>query len=236
MSIFDLFKQIESQKTPTGPVEAIVVCLGNPGDKYTFTRHNAGFLAADYLTQKWSFRIDRLKFHALTGEVTVAGKRVLFMKPQTYMNASGQAVKEAADFYKLDVKNVIVLCDDITLAPGRLRIREKGSHGGHNGLKSIIKYMGADSFMRVRIGVGERPDPRYDLGDWVLGTIPEGDRQALFDAITHTPTALEMLLQGQLQKAMGLINGIGKPAPAPKEKKEKAEPDPVDKTETKETP
>ena len=215
-NLFDLFKQIETpQANAGGKVEYLIVCLGNPGADYTFTRHNTGFLAADYAAQKFHFQINRLKYHALVGETALAGKRVLVMKPQTYMNNSGEAVGEAASFYKIPPDHVIVLCDDITLAPGRIRIRNKGSAGGHNGLKSIIEHLGSDGFLRVRIGVGERSDPRIDLADWVLGKIPESDKEALFEAIGNAISACERIIGGDLAGAMNLYNRApetGKPA------------------------
>ena len=146
-------------------IDTIIVGLGNPGKKYEGTRHNAGFAALDHVAEKWGVRVTKAKFDALTGTGTAAGVKVLLMKPQTFMNLSGDAVRKAADFYKVPPERIIVLFDDISLAPGRLRIRKTGSAGGHNGIKSIIGNIGQD-FPRVKIGVGEKPRPEYDLADW----------------------------------------------------------------------
>lgn len=154
--IFELFKQISSSgnNVPRSPVTHIVVGLGNPGEKYARTRHNAGFIAMDYLCEKYSLPKFRLKFKSVCAEETVSDHRVLFMKPETYMNNSGEAVKEAASFYKISPENIIVISDDINLEPGALRIRESGSDGGQKGLRSIIEHMGTDRIPRIRIGVG----------------------------------------------------------------------------------
>ncbi len=205
--IFDLFKKIERGNTVSGePITHLVVGLGNPGDKYLRTRHNAGFLTLDYIAEKTGTRIDRSKFKSLTGEARIGGKRVLLMKPQTYMNASGEAVREAADFYKIAPENIIVMCDDINLAPGKLRIRKKGSDGGQKGLRSIIEQLGTDTFPRVRMGVGAKPHPDYDLADWVLGEIPKADQPVFFEAMGNAYEGIEMILQGEIDKAMSKLN------------------------------
>ena len=205
--IFDLFKKIEKTPTaPSSPISFIIAGLGNPGDKYTFTRHNAGFLAIDYLSEKYNFKVDRSRFKAIVGEAVIDGKRGLVMKPQTFMNNSGEAIREAADFYKIKPENVIVFCDDITLAPGKLRVRKKGSDGGHNGLKSIIYQLNSDAFPRVRLGVGEKPHPDYDLADWVLGTFSESEKKAFFDALTKATDGLPIILSGDFDRAMNLLN------------------------------
>ena len=169
MSIFDIFDQINKNKAPkpTGPVEYIIVGLGNPGAQYENTRHNAGFMTVDTLAAKYKFDIKKLKFKSLTGDVVIAGKRCLVMKPSTFMNNSGEAVVEAMNFYKIPIENVIVCYDDISLEPGKLRIRRKGSDGGHNGIKNIISHMGTDTFNRVKVGIGEKPNG-WDLADYVL--------------------------------------------------------------------
>ena len=200
--IFDLFRRIESERTPTGPVTYIVAGLGNPGAEYERTRHNAGFLAIDRIAEAAGVRVDRAKFRALTAEATVGGVRVLLMKPQTYMNASGEAIREAAAFYKLPPEQVIVLCDDINFAPGHLRIRRKGSAGGHNGLKSIISCLGADDFVRFRIGVGQKPTPEYDLVSWVLGKFPEAEIKALAEEFPRIKDSVELMLAGKTEEAM----------------------------------
>ena len=207
--IFDLFKQISSQNTTGGGVpEFIIAGLGNPGDKYTFTRHNAGFLALDYISQKLGCKINQVKFKALTAQTTIGGHRVLLMKPQTFMNASGEAVNEAASFYKIPPENIIVISDDVAQAVGRMRIRKSGSDGGQKGLRSIITIMNTDQFPRIRIGVGEKPNPEYDMADWVLGKIPEEDQKKIFSVIECVNDAIPMILDGRLDDAMGKYNGV----------------------------
>lgn len=206
MSIFDLFKKIESEKTTQSAVSYLIVGLGNPGEKYVYTRHNAGFLALDYLCQKIGVKCDRAKYKALTCEATIGGERVIIMKPQTFMNASGEAVREAMSFYKLTPDRVVVISDDTTLNVGKMRIRKKGSAGGHNGLKSIIECIGSDEFPRIKIGVGQKPSPDYDLADWVLGSIPKADRETLFSVLEKCPEALELILKGEFELAMQKFN------------------------------
>ena len=205
--IFDLFRKIEkSSAASTEPITHLVVGLGNPGKEYLFTRHNAGFLTVDYLSEKLGVRVDRAKFKALVGEAKIGGKRALIMKPQTYMNASGEAVREAADFYKIAPENIIVICDDINLAPGKMRIRKKGSDGGQRGLRSIIKLLATDGFPRIRMGVGAKPHPDYDLADWVVSEINGDDREALFATMGNAVEAIEMMLAGDTDKAMSKFN------------------------------
>ncbi len=207
-NIFDIFKKIENEKK-TGaqePITHIVVGLGNPGDKYFYTRHNAGFLAMDYVSQKCGSPVNRSKFHALVGDGMIAGKRVLLMKPQTFMNASGDAVSEAAAFYKIPVENIIVMSDDVNLDVGRIRVRGSGSDGGQKGLRSTIERMGSDKFPRVRFGVGKKPHPDYDMADWVLGNLSESDRKALFECFEVAYSGLEKLLQGDIDGAMQICN------------------------------
>ena len=154
--------------------------------------------------------VDRSRFKALCGEVVIAGRRGLVMKPQTYMNASGEAVREAADFYKISPENIYVICDDISLAPGRVRLRKKGSDGGQKGLRSIIYQLGSDDFPRIRVGVGEKPRPDYDLADWVLGTFPESDKTAVFEALGRICDTLPTLIGGDTDKAMNILNTAAK--------------------------
>ena len=158
----------------SGGAAWLIVGLGNPGEKYENTRHNVGFQVIDELAERQGRPVQRLKFKALTGLLTIGGEKALVMKPVTYMNLSGEAVRPAADFYKLPPERILVISDDVALAAGRLRIRAKGSAGGHNGLKSIIQHLGTDQFPRIRVGVGEKPHPDYDLADWVLGR-PQGE-------------------------------------------------------------
>lgn len=206
-SIFDLFKKIEKQEDKA-PVTHIIVGLGNPGEKYMYTRHNAGFLAIDYLLSKYSVSCDKLKFKALIGEIKLGGVRALLMKPQTFMNASGQAIKEACDFYKIPPENVIVLSDDASFDIGKLRVRKSGSAGGHNGLKSIIECLGSDKFPRVKLGVGQKPNPDYDIADWVLARIPKESEKTFCSLLEHIPAILELMLNGNIEKAMCDYNGI----------------------------
>lgn len=207
--IFELFKQISTPRAqmPIGSVEYIVACLGNPGKQYENTRHNVGFITADIIAEKRGFKIDRLRFQSLTGECMIAGKRVLFLKPSTFMNLSGQAVVEAMNFFKVPIENVIVVHDDVSLAPGRLRVRSKGSHGGHNGLKNIIFLTGKDSFPRIKIGVGDKPHPDYDMADWVLGVPTPEDRKLIEQAILKIDGAVELIVEGKLSTAMNRYNG-----------------------------
>lgn len=207
MSIFDLFKQIEnSTPSPSGPITHIVVGLGNPGKEYTYNRHNAGFMCMDVICDKYRARVDKAKFKALVGECTIAGKRVLLMKPQTFMNHSGEAIREAADFYNIPVDNIIVIFDDISIGVGTLRIRRKGSAGGHNGVKSVIEHLSTSEFPRIKLGVGNKPSPEYDIIKWVLGNIPEDDRKAMSEAYSRAADALEIMIAGNIDTAMNKFN------------------------------
>lgn len=188
------------------PVSWLIVGLGNPGDKYDGTRHNAGFLAVDALADKGRFRISRVKFKALTAQAEVGGQGALVMKPTTYMNLSGEAVGEAARFYHIPPANVLVISDDVDLPLGKLRLRTGGSAGGHNGLKSIIQHLGTDQFPRIKIGVGGKPHPDYDMADWVLGRLQGEDRKVLDDAAERAAEAVECFLKDGPQKAMNQFN------------------------------
>lgn len=187
-------------------MDYIIVGLGNPEKKYECTRHNIGFAALDRLGEQLGIKADRLKFKALCGEAVIAGKRVLLMKPTTYMNLSGQAVQEAVQFYKVPVENVIVVSDDVSLDVGRLRIRMSGSDGGHNGLKNIIYLTGKDNFPRIKLGVGQKPHPDYDLADWVLGKFSDTDRKTLLPLLDDILPICEMLIKGDPQGAMSRYN------------------------------
>ena len=208
-NIFDIFKKIEKESAgkALAPITHLVVGLGNPGDKYFYTRHNAGFLAMDYISQKCGAAVNRAKFKSLVGEATIAGKRVLLMKPQTFMNLSGEAVKEAMAFYKIPIENVIVLSDDVNLDVGRMRVRKSGSDGGQKGLRSIITLTASDNFPRIRFGVGKKPHPDYDMADWVLGSFSEADKKAIFDCFVTAFEGLEKLLLGDIDGAMQVCNG-----------------------------
>lgn len=201
MSIFDLFKQIESRED-SGKIGYIIVGLGNPGDKYKDTRHNAGFIAIDYIAEKCGVKIDRAKFHALVGECRIGSERVLLVKPQTYMNNSGVAVAEAASFYKIPPERVLVLHDEISFDAGIFRIRRKGSAGGHNGLKSIIASLGSEDFPRIKIGVGKKPNPEYDLADWVLGKMSVTERGQITNKLEDIRLATEIIVGGDIETAM----------------------------------
>jgi len=175
MSIFELFKKIENTTPKSGKIEKIIVGLGNPGEKYKNTRHNIGFVFIDCLASKYNISCKKLKFKALCGEGVINGTQVLLLKPQTYMNNSGESVREALQFYKLTWKDIIVVYDDISMEPGKLRFREQGSSGAHNGIKSLIYHLKSDVFDRIKIGVGDRPHREMDLADWVLSDIPKSD-------------------------------------------------------------
>ena len=200
-NIFDLFKKIENQSAPT-PVTSIVAGLGNIGKQYERTRHNAGFLAIDYIAEKCGAKIDRVKFHSTVTEVTLGGARVLLMKPSTLMNNSGVAIGEAAAFYKIPPERVLVLHDEISFDAGVIRIRRKGSAGGHNGLKSIIAHLSSEEFPRIKIGVGKKPSPEYDLADFVLSKLPEPDFKAMADRFADIYSATEDIIRGNVDAAM----------------------------------
>ena len=189
-----------------GPVEFLLVGLGNPGKQYENTRHNAGFMAVERIAEKHHTEIKRLKFKGLVGECSLAGKKVLLLKPSTFMNLSGQSVKEAMTFYKLPPERVIVLYDDINLEPGKLRIRRKGSDGGHNGMKNIIYLSGSDQFPRIRLGVGKKPHPDYNLADWVLSRFTPQEQKDLSLALDNAAAAAELMVAGNTDKAMNLYN------------------------------
>lgn len=207
-NIFDIFKQLESSRTePTGPVEWLIAGLGNPGKEYENTRHNAGFIALSLLAEQCSVKVNKSKFKALIGEATLSGKRVLLMLPQTFMNLSGEAIEAAASFYKIEPDHIIVLSDDISLDAGKLRIRRKGSHGGHNGLKSISAKLGSSDYPRIKLGVGQKPHPDYDLASWVLSNFTSDERKALNTAAEHAADACRMIVMGKTEEAMNRFNG-----------------------------
>ncbi len=210
-NIFDIFKKIEKDNAEKAnqPITHILVGLGNPGAKYENTRHNAGFMAMNYIAERCGAKVDRSKFRALVGEATVAGKKVLLMKPQTLMNASGMAVSEAAAFYKIPVENIIVMSDDVNLDVGRMRVRKSGSDGGQRGLRSIINMMSSDAFPRLRFGVGKKPHPDYDLADWVLGNFSPEDKKALASTFDVAFDGVCKILQGDIDGAMQICNGRG---------------------------
>ena len=186
----------------------LIAGLGNPGDAYENTRHNIGFQVLDALGERQKKPIQRLKFKALTNLFTISGEKVLVMKPVTYMNLSGEAVRPAADFYKIPPERILVVSDDTALPAGRLRIRKGGSAGGHNGLKSIIQHLGSDQFPRLRVGVGEKPHPDYDMADWVLGRFTGEDRARMDQAVERAADAIECILKEGLDRGMSRFNGL----------------------------
>lgn len=189
-----------------GSVEFMIVGLGNPGREYEGTRHNAGFMGIDAIAEQNHTDIKRIKYKGLTGECRIDGKKVLLLKPSTFMNLSGQSVCEAMRFYKLSPEQVLVLFDDINLEPGKLRIRRKGSDGGHNGMKNIIYLSGSDQFPRIKIGVGKKPRPDYDLKDWVLSRFSGEEKKALSAAFPQITDAARLIVAGQIDEAMNRFN------------------------------
>lgn len=189
-----------------GGVSWLIVFLGNPGLKYEGTRHNAGFMAADAMAKEKNISINRARFKALTATVDIGGESVMLMKPQTFMNLSGEAVIQAVRFYKIPPEHVIVVSDEISLPIGKLRIRVKGSAGGHNGLKNIIAQLGTDAFPRIRIGVGAPPHPDYDMPDWVLGTFRGADKTAMDDAAVRAAEACAVYIRDGADRAMSRFN------------------------------
>ena len=187
--------------------EWLIVGLGNPGPDYAMTRHNVGFRTVDLLAGKLGVKIDRVKFSAYTAKASLGGKGVLLMKPTTFMNLSGQAVRQAARYYAIPPEKILVLFDDISLSPGRIRVRADGSAGGHNGIKSIIAELGSQAFPRVKIGVGDRPHPEFDLADWVLGRFSRTDEALVADAMERACGAAETVLEKGTSAAAALYNG-----------------------------
>lgn len=198
--------QRKTQSPSVGTPEFLVVGLGNPDKKYAFTRHNSGFLCVDMLAEKHGFTVKKLKFKSLLGDAEIGGHRCLVMKPQTYMNLSGEAVRDAAQFYKIPPERIVVLFDDISLDVGKIRIRRKGTDGGHNGIKNIIYHLNSDRFPRIKIGVGKKPHPEYDLADWVLSEFKKDEEAPLKTALENACAALELLLDGKIDEAMNQYN------------------------------
>ena len=189
-----------------GSFDYMIVGLGNPGKQYETTRHNAGFICLDLLSEKHGIKVNKLKFKALIGDGRINGKRCLLLKPQTFMNLSGEAVREAADFYKIPPERIIVICDDISLEPGKIRIRRKGSAGGQNGLKNIILHLNGDNFPRIKVGIGAKPNPEYDLADWVLSHFSKDEAKLIKDAAEKVIGATEYMVKDNIDKAMSDYN------------------------------
>lgn len=189
-----------------GAVDWLVVGLGNPEKKYEFTRHNAGFLALDTLAKRHDIKVNKLKFKSLCGTGTINGVKVALLKPSTYMNLSGQAVVEAVNFYKIPIERVIVMCDDVNLDPSVIRIRRKGTDGGQNGVKNIIYLTGADTFPRIKIGVGKKPNPQYDLADWVLSHFSKDEFKLMEISFEKASDAVELIVCGKIDEAMNKLN------------------------------
>lgn len=203
--IFDIFKALEKDRVSNNvPVTYIVAGLGNPGDKYHFNRHNVGFLTLDCIEQELNFKTKKLKFKSLCDDAMVGNARVLFMRPQTFMNDSGEAIKAAADFYKIPPKNVVIIYDDVSLPAGKMRLRKKGSAGGHNGIKSIIAHLGTDEFPRIKIGVGAPVDG--NMIGWVLGDIPKSDQDGVFKCMMNVLPCIELIVSDNTDKAMNMYN------------------------------
>lgn len=187
-------------------IEYIIVGLGNPGRQYENTRHNAGFIAMDYIADKLGVKINKIKFKSTVGETNIAGKRCLLMKPSTFMNLSGQAVTEAMNFYKIPPQRTVIMSDDISLDVGTIRIRRKGSDGGQKGLQNIIYLSGSDEFPRVKIGIGKKPHPEYDLKDWVLSRFTDKDKKLISERLPDILGAVELIVSEDIDKAMNLYN------------------------------
>lgn len=193
-------------RKPTGPVTWLIVGLGNMGEQYEGTRHNVGFDVIDEIADQLDIPVQRLKYKALTNTALLGGEKVLLMKPVTYMNLSGEAVEQAAAFFKVPPEHILILSDEVALPPGKLRIRASGSAGGHNGLKNIISHLHSDQFPRIRIGVGQKPRPDYDMADWVLGKPQGEDRKNIDDAVKRAAQAVELYIKEGPQAAMSKFN------------------------------
>ncbi len=202
--MFDIFKKLTVNRK-NGSIEHLVVGLGNPGSKYENTRHNAGFIALDHIANQLDLDFNKSKFDALFSEAVIDGKRVLLIKPQTFMNLSGESVIQFMSFYKIPSENVIILFDDISLAPGNLRVKRSGSHGGHNGMRNIMQLAKTDNFPRIKIGIGAKPTD-WDLADWVTSKFSDEDLKLLNKAAENSYAALKLMLNGEIEKAMNLAN------------------------------
>ncbi len=205
MGLFNKYKD----KDVGGSVEWLIVGLGNPGTKYTYTRHNCGWLTVDRWADKLGIKVNRVKFKSLVATADISGRKCLIMKPTTFMNSSGEAVVEAMNFYKVPIDKVLVISDDVSLDCGNIRIRRKGSDGGQKGLRSIITLTGSDNFPRIKCGVGEKPHPDYDMAAWVLSTFTDTEKKKMLDAFDHAIAAAELIINGETDRAMNLYNTKG---------------------------
>ncbi|MFI3253317.1 MAG: aminoacyl-tRNA hydrolase [Eubacteriales bacterium] len=205
-------------KKNTGTISWLLVCLGNPGEKYHNTRHNIGFMVADYLAEQQNVPLRKIKFQSTIGELKFGEERVLLLKPQTFMNLSGEAVIAASGFYKIPPERILVVSDEVAFAIGRLKISAKGSAGGHNGLKNIISHLGTENFPRIRIGVGEKPHADYDMADWVLGKFAPEDK--IEEVVKKSADAIEVCFTQGFDSAMAQFHGTGKNTPKKKTPKE----------------
>ncbi|MDR0946738.1 MAG: aminoacyl-tRNA hydrolase [Ruminococcus sp.] len=202
MDIFKIFEGLhKSENAPAGKISWIIAGLGNPGLQYENTRHNAGFMAIELLAEKHGVDFNKLKFKSQICDITVGQTRVLLLKPTTYMNRSGEAICDAMNFYKIKPEHTLILCDEIYADPGNIRIRQKGSHGGHNGLKSIFELTGSENFPRIKIGIGKKP-PGYDLADWVLSKFTPPETDSLKPALENAAAAAELIADGKIAQAM----------------------------------
>ena len=188
------------------PVSWIAVFLGNPGLRYENTRHNAGFITADIIAKEIGVKVNRSKFNALSTIVKLGGEQVLLLKPQTYMNLSGSSASQAMKYYKVPIENMVVISDDVSLPAGKLRIRRRGSAGGHNGLKDIIAKCGGEDFPRIRIGVGAPPHEDFDMADWVLSKLSGEDAKLINEAASSAARALEIIISKGVEHAMAEYN------------------------------
>ncbi|MBQ7653482.1 MAG: aminoacyl-tRNA hydrolase [Clostridia bacterium] len=190
----------------SGSFDYLIAGLGNPGKKYEFTKHNAGFMCLDLFAQDNGLKIDKLKFKSLLTDCMIGSSRCILLKPQTFMNNSGEAVRECADFYKIPPERIIVIFDDVSLDLGRIRIRRKGSAGGHNGIKSIIYHLNSDEFQRIKIGVGKKPDENWDLADWVLKPFTKEELLVMRSTAQDTEKIIELMAQSKTEEAMAEYN------------------------------
>ncbi len=201
-----MFGRFKYYSKSTVSPEFLVAGLGNPGPKYELTRHNAGFLFVETLAQRYNFKIKKIKFKSLVGDVTIGTKRVIVMKPQTFMNNSGIAIRECAEFYKIPPEKIIIVFDDTSLPVGKIRIRRAGSDGGHNGIKSILYHLNSDQFPRIKLGIGQKPHPDYELRDYVLSAFGKEEAHLMKEAIERACEALDYILSGDIEKAMAAYN------------------------------